>query len=545
LDFFEDFNTYNYRTHDDPTTANANANAIPTHINQHTYSGSSTGGTRVRRLSISFAAGSAVPEGPFDEHWLADPATMNQCYIGGRRPSIDYVKAMLFDETFDLKEVNPPSAPHREDACFEPDKDDLLHTTQDGFIHAPLAIAPSPSPLGALLSYENAPHNSALSVTSLMNNAGFLAQQNYLQLQPIAPLSLQIQTSPLLPSTLDSSAVPQSTEKRLPAPATPPQTLQPASSQRQSFYPIVPSPFSKGFNVANTLPINVQARGFASSNNNNSNNNNINTIVNKDVKKLLPVVAPGSPPSGNGRLPTPSKKIVKSKIITKAPPIAAGSNNSTATEHSKKGKVRVDIRRTKTARLKWTPELQEIFSATIEKLGIGAVPSTILDIMNVEGLTRENVASHLQKYRQHCIRGTTGRNKKMLKFNPDGSVISSTTTATPTPAPVLNSLAQTNRAPQPFAVPTSRPNQVQSGTPAAPTLPTASSVSPQTTTARTELIPNNHNHNNNNHNNLSEEDNILCNLLNLVGPSTSTSMTIATPAEANTITDLHLQPNQP
>jgi hypothetical protein len=30
---------------------------------------------------------------------------------------------------------------------------------------------------------------------------------------------------------------------------------------------------------------------------------------------------------------------------------------------------------------------------------VGAVPKTIMQLMNVEGLTRENVASHLQKYR--------------------------------------------------------------------------------------------------------------------------------------------------
>jgi SHAQKYF class myb-like DNA-binding protein len=32
-------------------------------------------------------------------------------------------------------------------------------------------------------------------------------------------------------------------------------------------------------------------------------------------------------------------------------------------------------------------------------LVVGAVPKTIMQLMNVEGLTRENVASHLQKYR--------------------------------------------------------------------------------------------------------------------------------------------------
>ena len=33
-----------------------------------------------------------------------------------------------------------------------------------------------------------------------------------------------------------------------------------------------------------------------------------------------------------------------------------------------------------------------------------AVPKTILQLMNVDGMTRENVASHLQKYRQYLKR---------------------------------------------------------------------------------------------------------------------------------------------
>jgi len=84
------------------------------------------------------------------------------------------------------------------------------------------------------------------------------------------------------------------------------------------------------------------------------------------------------------------------------------SNSMSASERKKI----LELRRTKTSRLKWTPELQDIFVTTIERLGVNAVPSTILDVMNVEGLTRENVASHLQKYRQHCARGTTGRSHK-------------------------------------------------------------------------------------------------------------------------------------
>jgi SHAQKYF class myb-like DNA-binding protein len=51
-------------------------------------------------------------------------------------------------------------------------------------------------------------------------------------------------------------------------------------------------------------------------------------------------------------------------------------------------------------RLIWTPDLHARFLAAVNQLGIrNAVPKNILAIMGVEGMTRENVASHLQKYR--------------------------------------------------------------------------------------------------------------------------------------------------
>ena len=51
-------------------------------------------------------------------------------------------------------------------------------------------------------------------------------------------------------------------------------------------------------------------------------------------------------------------------------------------------------------RLVWTPELHAAFIRAVEKLGVKtAVPKAIMKVMNVDGLTRENVASHLQKYR--------------------------------------------------------------------------------------------------------------------------------------------------
>ncbi|URE08992.1 MYB family transcription factor, partial [Musa troglodytarum] len=56
-------------------------------------------------------------------------------------------------------------------------------------------------------------------------------------------------------------------------------------------------------------------------------------------------------------------------------------------------------------RLVWTPQLHKRFIDVVAHLGIkNAVPKTIMQLMNVEGLTRENVASHLQKYRLYLKR---------------------------------------------------------------------------------------------------------------------------------------------
>jgi len=45
----------------------------------------------------------------------------------------------------------------------------------------------------------------------------------------------------------------------------------------------------------------------------------------------------------------------------------------------------------------WTAELHKKFVKAVEQLGIDqAIPSRILELMKVDGLTRHNVASHLQ-----------------------------------------------------------------------------------------------------------------------------------------------------
>lgn len=64
-----------------------------------------------------------------------------------------------------------------------------------------------------------------------------------------------------------------------------------------------------------------------------------------------------------------------------------------------------DQRALKRSRLVWTPQLHKRFVDVVAHLGIkNVVPKTIMQLMNVEGLTRENVASHLQKYRLYLKR---------------------------------------------------------------------------------------------------------------------------------------------
>ncbi|KAK4787289.1 hypothetical protein SAY86_011122 [Trapa natans] len=64
-----------------------------------------------------------------------------------------------------------------------------------------------------------------------------------------------------------------------------------------------------------------------------------------------------------------------------------------------------NARALKRPRLVWTPQLHKRFVDAVAQLGIkNAVPKTIMQLMNVDGLTRENVASHLQKYRLYLKR---------------------------------------------------------------------------------------------------------------------------------------------
>ncbi|CAD5186257.1 unnamed protein product [Musa acuminata subsp. malaccensis] len=63
----------------------------------------------------------------------------------------------------------------------------------------------------------------------------------------------------------------------------------------------------------------------------------------------------------------------------------------------------------KRQRVSWSADLHTHFVKAVNHLGLDrAVPKKILDLMNVKGLTRENIASHLQKYRKTLKRNGIG-----------------------------------------------------------------------------------------------------------------------------------------
>ncbi|KAG8372912.1 hypothetical protein BUALT_Bualt12G0116400 [Buddleja alternifolia] len=75
---------------------------------------------------------------------------------------------------------------------------------------------------------------------------------------------------------------------------------------------------------------------------------------------------------------------------------------------------RDDTSTMKKPRVVWSSELHQQFVTAVNQLGIDkAVPKKILELMNVPGLTRENVASHLQKYRLY-LRRLSGQHQNGL-----------------------------------------------------------------------------------------------------------------------------------
>nr|XP_018623816.1 two-component response regulator ARR1-like isoform X2 [Nicotiana tomentosiformis] len=92
-------------------------------------------------------------------------------------------------------------------------------------------------------------------------------------------------------------------------------------------------------------------------------------------------------------------------------------NSKKRKEEEEEAEERDDTSTLKKPRVVWSVELHQQFVQAVHQLGIDkAVPKKILELMNVPGLTRENVASHLQKYRLY-LRRLSGASQHQSSLN--------------------------------------------------------------------------------------------------------------------------------
>ncbi|GKV32918.1 hypothetical protein SLEP1_g41482 [Rubroshorea leprosula] len=167
------------------------------------------------------------------------------------------------------------------------------------------------------------------------------------------------------------------------------------SPELASAFSISPEPRRSVHDVTresrNTL-CSIRATGAQSSTNNNNDDDNFGSFADPMV------LEPDGDGSGSG---SGSDARKMRKVTVTDGDFAEEADSAVRMENSDD-----PLERTlKRPRLVWTPQLHKRFVDVVAHLGIkNAVPKTIMQLMNVEGLTRENVASHLQKYRLYLKR---------------------------------------------------------------------------------------------------------------------------------------------
>ncbi|KAL3654377.1 transcription factor [Castilleja foliolosa] len=163
-------------------------------------------------------------------------------------------------------------------------------------------------------------------------------------------------------------------------------------------------------------------------NNNNNNNNNNNSKKSDWLRSVQlwnqtpdPPSKEGSPrkstvlemkKNGSGGAFHPFKKEKNGETATlpeneAAPPPSTSSTAETGGGNNKKEEKEGQSQR-KTRRC-WSPELHKRFLQALQQLGGShvATPKQIRELMKVDGLTNDEVKSHLQKYRLHTRRSNT------------------------------------------------------------------------------------------------------------------------------------------
>ncbi|KAI9076267.1 hypothetical protein K1719_030974 [Acacia pycnantha] len=136
------------------------------------------------------------------------------------------------------------------------------------------------------------------------------------------------------------------------------------------------------------------------------------------------------------------------KVVSQPVHDSVLSNTEGDTVSPNKAGVHGDSRQIKTKKkIDWTPQLHKKFVKAVEQLGVDqAIPSRILELMNVEGLTRHNVASHLQKYRMNRRQILPKEDRRWVQ-RPVMSFPPYYSNCTPSPAPVYPIWGQSGNQP--------------------------------------------------------------------------------------------------
>ncbi|CAK9165095.1 unnamed protein product [Ilex paraguariensis] len=129
------------------------------------------------------------------------------------------------------------------------------------------------------------------------------------------------------------------------------------------------------------------------------------TLITADLAIAFDIRYPNSPQTPHHHQQPPPPPPPPHLQTPSTQPTTNNSSEFDSAEMGGAGSGDEPARTLKRPRLVWTPQLHKRFVDAVAHLGIkNAVPKTIMQLMSVDGLTRENVASHLQKYRLYLKR---------------------------------------------------------------------------------------------------------------------------------------------